>query len=155
MQIATFHVDDELFAVPVLLIEEFFRPVHVTPVPLTDRRIAGLINLRGKSRTVLDMRSCLGKPADRTGLTGKMIMMETQERLTPEATELGLSAFAEPIVLQVDQIDRILTLDPRELQPPPAHLSQRFLDGVTRYDDRYITLVNFADLIEDILHDGE
>jgi purine-binding chemotaxis protein CheW len=155
MRIATFYIDHELYAVPVLLIEEFFRPVLCTPVPLADPRIAGLIHVRGKSATVLDMRVCLGKSPNTNPTAGKMIMIVTKSGLTPEATALGMEAFDEPVVLWVDRVDRTIILDPKTVQPLPAHMKQNFLDGVARLDDQYITLVNVADLVLEILKPNE
>ena len=59
MNICTFFVSGDRYAIPLLAIEEIFRPVTVTPVPGADDRIAGLINLRGRSAAVIDLQCCI------------------------------------------------------------------------------------------------
>ena len=58
MQVITFAAAGGIHGIPVLAVEEFFRPVPMTPVPLADRCVAGLMNQRGKSATVLNLRAC-------------------------------------------------------------------------------------------------
>ncbi len=130
MDVVQFMLTDSLYGVPVLLVEEVFRPVHVAEVPRADRRIAGLLNLRGKSAVVIDLRRCFGYPDLPAGAKQQMIMIETAEGRTAEATEQGLNGPEEPVVLLVDKVQRIAPLDPGEIHPPPAHVRQTFVVGV-------------------------
>lgn len=154
MQVTSFVVADGLYGIPVLLVEEIFRPVGVTPVPLSDPRIEGLLNIRGKSATVLNLRRCLSKPDPQESIRTKMIMLDTDEELTVEARELGIVAFEEPVVLLVDKVHKIFTISSRELLPPPAHITDKFVEGIIRMDDSYLTMLSIPKLIADILSKG-
>lgn len=152
MQLASFYVADGLYAVPVLMVEEFFRPVPVTEVPLVSPLIEGLIHLRGKTATVLNLRRCLDKPEIPQGANSKMILLVTESGLTPEAQTLGIGAHKEPVALRIDRTARILSASREQILPPPAHIQREFISGVIRGSDagQYIMLLDIRKLIEQI-----
>lgn len=150
-QIAVFRLADRRYGIPVLLVEEFFRPVPITPVPGADRRIAGLINLRGASATVVDLRIAIGLPARAPGEASRMLMLETAEKLSPDARAAGIQAPEDPVALLVDRVDHIATVRDQPFHPPPAHTEHRFATGVFEMDDGYITLLSVQDIFDDIL----
>jgi chemotaxis signal transduction protein len=152
MQIVTFQAARGVHGIPILTVEEFFRPVPVTPVPLSDRRVAGLMNLRGKSATVVHLNRCFAAEEEAASAAPMMILLETADRLTPEAQGLGLRAFQDPIVLLVDRIIDIQHVNLAEVQPRPAHIVERFVSGVLREGADYISLLDLMLLIEDIRH---
>ena len=153
MQMASFAVGDDKYAVPVLMIEEFFRPLPVTPVPRTSPLIEGLIHLRGKTATVLNLRRCLEKPAAAEGANSKMILIVTEAGLTPEAKALGIVAHSEPVALRIDCTSRILTVGRDLILPTPAHIRHSFVSGVIRCaeDNSYVMVLDIRRLIEEIL----
>ena len=151
MQIVTFAVAGGIHGIPILAVEEFFRPVPLTRVPLADPRVSGLLNQRGKSATVLNLFRCFDKPVGTPSPNPKMILLETDEHLTQEARDRGVRAFQDPVVLLVDRILDIVSIDSKSLQPRPAHISERFVAGVIRHGDGYISLLDIMTLIESIL----
>lgn len=155
MQIVTFAAAGGVHGIPVLAVEEFFRPVPVTPVPGADPRVAGLMTLRGKSATVLNLRRCFRAPTGADAVTPKMILLETADRLTEQARALGLRAFREPVVLLVDRILDIIAVSPKDVQPRPAHVAERFIVGVVRHKGGYVSLLDLNLLFDDILHPGD
>jgi purine-binding chemotaxis protein CheW len=150
MQLVTFESAGGTHGIPILAVEEFFRPVPITPVPRSDPRVAGLMNLRGKSATVIELRKCFNKPNGEPSPLPKMILLETSDRLTTQARELGVKAFMDPVVLLVDRILDILTIRYQDVQPRPAHVSEKFVSGVFRHDKSYVSLLDLMVLIEDI-----
>ncbi|MDB5338414.1 MAG: chemotaxis protein CheW [Planctomycetaceae bacterium] len=150
MQIVTFASAGGVHGIPVLAVEEFFRPIPLTRVPLADKRIAGLLNQRGKSATVLNLRQCFHRPTGEPALHPKMILLETEDHLTPEARSMGVRSFADPVVLLVDRILDIVNIDRKDWQPRPAHITEQFVSGVVRHGDGYICLLELPTLIDDI-----
>src|SRR5271156_6434894 len=120
MQIVTFFAAGGLHGIPVLAVEEFLRPAPLTRVPLADPRIAGLMNQRGKSATVLNLRGCFHRPDGAAAPHPKFILLETNDRLTAEARSMGIRSFPDPVVLLVDRICEIITIDRKAWQPRPA-----------------------------------
>ncbi|MEO8695785.1 MAG: chemotaxis protein CheW, partial [Acidimicrobiales bacterium] len=56
----TFYADGLLLGIAIERVEEVLRDQTITPVPLADPAIAGLINLRGQIVTAIDARRRLG-----------------------------------------------------------------------------------------------
>ncbi len=156
MQIAAFRVDDGLYGVPVLIVEEFFRPMPVTPVPLTNPKIEGLVHHRGKTATVLNLRKCLGKPARDQRQKTKMILLETASDLIADAVKIGVSSSDEPVVLRVDKTEAILNVDVRQISPRPAHIPYNFVEGIIRAKNaEYMMILNIQRLVEAIMNEKE
>ena len=152
MQIVTFAAAGGVHAIPVLAGEELLRPAPVTPVPRSDPRVAGLMNLRGKSATVLHLRACFARPTGEPARCPKMILLETADRLTDEARELGVKAFNDPVVLLVDRILDIFSVGPKDIHPRPAHIAEPFVAGVIRHAGEYVSLLEMTTLISNILN---
>src|ERR1700748_2560197 len=55
-------VGGELFGLPISRVQDVFMPDRLTRVPLSSQEIAGVLNLRGRIVTVVDMRARLGLP---------------------------------------------------------------------------------------------
>lgn len=151
MQIISFHIADGLYGIPVLLAKEFFRPVPVTPVPLSDPRVEGLIHVRGKTATVLDLRRCLGKPPRAEGQSSKMILLEPENELTDEARELRIRAHEESVALHVDATGRIFSVPVADILPRPAHIEHECVEGIVRLEGGYLMVLGIRTLIDAIL----
>ncbi len=152
MQISTFYIKDEKFAVPSLIVEEYFRPLPITGVPGADPRIDGLVNIRGRTAVVINMRRCFDVAPRCKSVLGEMMLLETSFGLVQEAREMGLYAFDEPVVLHVDSASHIHHLVDEEIHPAPPHVNQNFVDGVVQTDAGYCTMISIRKLIEELLN---
>jgi purine-binding chemotaxis protein CheW len=61
-QFCTFYIDEVLFGVEVLDVQEVLRYQDMTEVPLAPTEIRGLINLRGQIITAIDLRGRMQLP---------------------------------------------------------------------------------------------
>src|SRR5437588_5784145 len=59
----TVMLDGQLFGLPILRVQDVFMPDRMTRVPLAPPEVAGVLNLRGRIVTAIDMRRRLGLPA--------------------------------------------------------------------------------------------
>ena len=57
----TFHTDQQLFGIPISKVVEIISMLEITPVPEYPSHIMGIINLRGRIISVIDMRIRLNK----------------------------------------------------------------------------------------------
>lgn len=151
MQISTFMIADETFAIPSLVVEEYFRPLPVTIVPGADSRIDGLVNIRGRTAVVVNLRRCLGVSPRSSRFAGEMILLETTSRLVKEALDLGLRTFEESVVLSVDSATGIFHLVDEAVHPSPPHVNQEFVDGVVNLDEKYFTMISVEKLINHLM----
>src|SRR5258708_15289471 len=60
-------IGGQLFGLPISRVQDVFMPERLTRVPLSSTEIAGVLNLRGRIVTVVDMRARLGLPKNDDG----------------------------------------------------------------------------------------
>ncbi len=56
----TFFIDNQMFGIPVLKVQDILTPERIAPIPLAPPEVRGSINLRGRIVTVVDVRVRLG-----------------------------------------------------------------------------------------------
>ena len=56
----TFFINDQMFGIPVLKVQDILTPDRIAPIPLAPPEVRGSINLRGRIVTVVDVRVRLG-----------------------------------------------------------------------------------------------
>jgi purine-binding chemotaxis protein CheW len=80
-ELVTMTVAGQEVAIPVATVQDVLGPQPLTPVPLADPEIAGLLNLRGRIVTAIDLRRRLGI-ADGAGTGRAMnVVIDHQEEL--------------------------------------------------------------------------
>ncbi len=63
VQLSSFRVGSEVYAIDIMRIREIINPVSVTPVPESIGAIEGVINLRGVILPIIDLRKRFGLDA--------------------------------------------------------------------------------------------
>lgn len=152
MEYAAFLLEDHLFGIPVVLVQEIGKPQEIFPVPGHDPRVGGLVNLRGRTALALDLRRTLlgGDHGFAPGERCRFIVLETTGTLSEETRSLGLDTHREPLVLIVDEVQGILDGEKLEFHPPPAHVSERLVEGVMKVGERLMTLISIPRIVEDL-----
>lgn len=126
----TFTTAGQIFGVPIARVQEVFRPARITRVPLAGGQIAGVLNLRGRIVTAIDMRSRLGLGAEDPGRAPMAI---------------GIDWGAESFGLLVDALGEVLKLPDGELEPSPINLDRKLVEvsaGVYRLDDQLLVVLD-------------
>src|SRR5712671_6634756 len=86
-------IGGQLFGLPISRVQDVFMPERLTRVPLSSSEIAGVLNLRGRIVTLVDMRSRLGLPKNDDG---------------KPAMAVGVDLRGESYGLLIDQIGEVL-----------------------------------------------
>ena len=107
---ATFVVDGRTLGVDVARVREVTGARELTPVPLADPAIAGLLNLRGEIVTAIDLRARLGLPA-----------AEAVADEGSEAMHVVLTG-TEPVSLLVDDVGDVVEVEEDAFELPPVTL---------------------------------
>jgi len=55
-QLSTFTINDKLYGIDVMRVQEITKPLMITNVPLAPKYVHGLINLRGQISTAISLR---------------------------------------------------------------------------------------------------
>jgi purine-binding chemotaxis protein CheW len=111
----TFTTAEQIFGLPIARVQEVFRPTRITRVPLAGAQIAGVLNLRGRIVTAIDMRSRLGLQA-------------RKDALVPMA--IGIESRSESFGLLVDTLGEVLRLSDSDIEANPINLDHK-LAGVS------------------------
>lgn len=109
----TFTVAGQLFGVPVTQVQDILTPDAVAPVPGGPPEVRGLINLRGRIVTVIDMRTRLALPPAAENATGMCVTVES---------------CGEPYTLFVDSVGDVINLPLALREANPATLDAVWRD---------------------------
>ena len=97
-------IGGQLFGLPISRVQDVFMPERLTRVPLSSAEIAGVLNLRGRIVTVVDMRARLGLPKNDDGKPPMAV---------------GVDLRGESYGLLIDQIGEVLRLARRQPRGKP------------------------------------
>jgi purine-binding chemotaxis protein CheW len=134
--LATFFVRDARCALDAAGVQEVIRLGPVTPVRYAPEEVLGIVNLRGKIVTIVDLGLRLGFPKATPGSETRIFIIEDRN---------------EFIGLLVDRVDEVVEVESDHWQPPPANVNwgqARFFKGVCRARDRVITLLDAGEVLK-------
>ncbi|HUO30091.1 MAG TPA: chemotaxis protein CheW [Bryobacteraceae bacterium] len=133
-QYMTFKLGNELFAISVAQVREVLEVSQITRVPTAPAYMRGVVNVRGQSTPVVDLRLKFGLPPAPDGVHTRIIVMEL--RLDGEATVLGGVA---------DSVHEVIELEPGNINPPPR-IAMRwrtdFIQGMGKRGDDFIIILD-------------
>ena len=109
-QLVTMIVDNQLFGIPILQVQDIVEASKITPVPLAPSAIAGVLNLRGRIVTVIDLRKLLGNFEE--------VPWDSQMGVTIEYK-------GDLYTLLVDAIGDVRTLPKRDFDSAPSTMEDK------------------------------
>lgn len=133
----SFTTAGQLFGLPIECVQDVFTLGKITPVPLAGREIAGVLNLRGRIVTVIDLASRLALDAA-TDAGANMV--------------IGIERGSESFGVLVDRVGEVLSLSDDDREPTPINLDRTLnavATGVFRLDDKILVTLD-ADLTLDL-----
>lgn len=132
----TMLIGGQLFGVPVLQVHDVFVPSKLAHVPMAPPEVAGVLNLRGRIVTAIDMRQRLGYEPREPGAQLMAVVIEYQ---------------SEPYSLLVDGVGEVLSLEDRDFERNPSNLDSHLRDlseGIFRLDDKLLVVI----ALERVIH---
>lgn len=130
IQYVTIFISGQLFGLPISRVHDVFVPESVTRVPLSQTEIAGVLNLRGRIVTAIDMRK-------RLGLTS----LKTEGSLMA----IGIEFKEESYGLIIDSVGEVLDLSETSREAVPSNLDQRWASiaaGVHRLEHDLMVILD-------------
>lgn len=137
LQLVTFVVGSEEFAIPILSVQEINRMMQITRLPQSPSFIEGVINLRGKIIPVMDLRKRFGVDALNDTSDSRIVVVEVASRV---------------IGFTVDRVNEVLRIDAGIVEAPPSMVwavDSDYVQGVGKLDDRLLILLNLERLFSD------
>jgi purine-binding chemotaxis protein CheW len=116
VQIVGFNLGRETYGVPITALHEIVRVPEITPVPDAPAYVEGVINLRGKIVTVVDLRKRFGKTATSLNRHCRILVVGHKDRLTG---------------MIVDSASEVLKISESDIESAPAMAREGDLDCVT------------------------
>jgi purine-binding chemotaxis protein CheW len=136
VEYVTATVGGQLFGLPISRVQDVFVPERLTRVPLASCEIAGLLNLRGRIVTAIDMRRRLDLPAPDDGRSRMAI---------------GIEWRGESYGLLIDAIGEVLKLPVSGREEIPVNLDARLARvsaGVYRLDGCLMVVLDVDRVLE-------
>ncbi len=129
-QIVGFRVGRETYGIPIMALSEIVRVPEITAVPDAPAHLEGVINLRGKIVSVVDLRKRFNKPATAMTRHNRILVVEHRGRL---------------VGMIVDSASEVLKIAESEIEPAPTIMKEGGLDCVTglgKFQKRLIILLD-------------
>jgi len=136
LHIVAFKVGCESYGVPITSLHEIVRVPEITAVPDAPDYVEGVINLRGKIVSVLDLRKRLGATEIVPSRRNRILVLEHKGRLSG---------------LIVDSASEVLKIPAADVEPSPTESLEGGLNCVTglgKYQGRLIVLLDMARLLD-------
>ncbi len=130
-------VGGQLFGLPIRRVQDVFIPDRLTRVPLAPPEIAGVLNLRGRIVTLIDLSLRLG--------------LERQDNGGPTMA-VGVEFRGESYGLLIDSVGEVMKLNAGALERNPINLDPRLASvsaGIFRLEGQLLMVVD-VDRILDI-----
>ena len=129
-QFCTFLLDDQIFGIDVLQVQEVIRYQEMTRVPLASRMVRGLINLRGQIVTAIDLRERLGLPPLPAGRLPMNVVVGSDD---------------DVVSLLVDEIGDVIEVEESTFESVPetlSHAARELLRGVHKLDGQLLLVLD-------------
>ncbi len=129
-QYCTFYLNDLMFGIDVLKVQEIILPQEMTEVPLSTPSIRGLINLRGQVVTAIDLRRWLGFVPVANGNKAMNVVIRAEEDI---------------LSFLVDDISDVLEPDEGSFELPPETLEENIrelINGVYKLENQLLLVMN-------------
>jgi purine-binding chemotaxis protein CheW len=136
VHIVGFQVGRETYGVPIISLHEIVRVPEITAVPDAPDYLEGVINLRGKIVSVIDLRKRFGEKQVTPGKRNRILVVEQNGRLAG---------------LIVDSASEVLKIPAADIEASPTAFQDGGLNCVTglgKYQGRLIVLLDTARLLE-------
>jgi purine-binding chemotaxis protein CheW len=129
-------IGGQLFGMPISRVQDVFMPERLTRVPLSSSDVAGVLNLRGRIVTAIDMRARLGLPKNEDGKPPMAV---------------GVELRGESYGLLIDSIGEVLKLADDSREVNPVNLDPRLTkmaDGVHRLEGQLMVVLDVDRILE-------
>jgi purine-binding chemotaxis protein CheW len=126
----TFTTAGQLFGLPIEHVQDVFTLANITRVPLAGDEIAGVLNLRGRIVTVIDLANRLQLDVSRNAAAQMVI---------------GIERGSESFGILVDRVGEVLSLADGDREPVPINLDHALdavATGVFRLDEKILVALD-------------
>jgi len=136
LQIVGLRIGRETYGIPIALVREIVRVPDITAVPNTQEYVEGVINLRGKIVSVMDLRKRFGESTVENNRKNRIVVVEFESRT---------------VGLIVNSASEVLKISSSEIAPPSSVFIDGEVDyvtGVAKLGERLIILLDLNKVLK-------
>src|SRR5438874_5524143 len=136
LHLVGFRIGRETFGVPISLVHEIVRVPEITSVPEAPDYVEGVINLRGKIISIVDLRKRFGEKEITHNKKNRILVVEVENKM---------------VGLIVDAASEVLRMSSDEVDNPPNVFEEgelNYVTGVGKLKDRLIILVELNKILQ-------
>lgn len=137
MEIATFYVGEALCGIDILNIQEINKQTEVTTVPQAPEYVKGVLNLRGRIVTVIDLGEKIGLSPITVNKDNRNVIVDSHD---------------EHIGLLVDRISDVMMADTTKIESPPANIGGiqgKYFSGVFKTDNSLVGILDIETALQE------
>jgi purine-binding chemotaxis protein CheW len=139
-QFLTFYVADEIYALSVLNIKEIIEYSKVTKVPLMDRCISGITNIRGSVIPLINLGIRMNTSKDETiNKRTSIIVIEKEDKV--KNFQVGL------IVDEVNKVYDILNQEQEDAPTFGSKIRKEFIEHIAKINGTFIPILNSSQIV--------
>lgn len=134
LQLVSFHLGGEEYALEILRVQEIIRMMDLTRVPNSPDFVEGVINLRGKVIPVIGLRKRFGLGAKEYDKQTRIVVVEVAGNV---------------VGFVVDAVNEVLRISSDTVEPPPrlTKLDREMISGVGKLENRLLLLLDVEKLL--------
>lgn len=128
-------IGGQLFGLPISRVQDVFMPERLTRVPLSSSEIAGVLNLRGRIVTVIDLKRLLHGASAHEEAMNMVVRFDNDE-----------------VSLLIDRIGDVMRVDEAAVEATPPTLqglARDFIRGVFPLQDGLLLLLDTQRMLDD------
>ena len=131
----TFRLENELYGINVLQVQEVLRYSEIVPVPGAPEFVLGIINLRGNVVTVIDTRKCFGLSAHEPDDATRIVIIESGKQVAG----LLVDSVAEVVNIAGNQVESAPEVGTTE--------AAKYIQGIANHNKEILILVDVNKLL--------
>jgi len=135
LHVVGFRVGRESFGVSIAQVHEIVRVPEVTPVPEAPAHVEGVINLRGRIVSIIDLRKVLGQSNVSPSKKNRILVVELADKM---------------VGLIVDSASEVLKIPASQIDAPPSVFREEeesYVTGVGKLNGRLIILLDLSRIL--------
>lgn len=154
MLYSTFYLGETQMAVPIPSILEIGRSFKFHPVRGAPDVIDGLINLRGKVVTIVNLGLAFEEKEVLAGDESRIFIFKNNSELSEVAdSDVEIETAPDNIGIHVDRISDVIRVENEELQSVPPNMAHPFYKHVVRREDSFTIILEPSKILN--LHENQ
>jgi purine-binding chemotaxis protein CheW len=137
IEFSTFYVGGALCGIDILNIQEINKHFEITRVPQASNYIEGILNLRGRIVTIIDLGNKLGLEPVKKDKDNRNIIVNSDD---------------EHIGLLVDSISDVVLAKKSDIEPAPSNIGGvkgKFFQGVLKTETQLIGILDIDEVLKE------